>query len=82
MPRIPRDISGQTLCKCLGKYGYIKTRQIGSHMRLTSHHMGKEHSITIPDHNPIKIGTLNKIISDVADYLQLEKSVLISDIKD
>jgi hypothetical protein len=51
-------------------------------MRLTSHQMGKEHSITIPDHNPIKIGTLNKIISDVADYLQLEKSVLISNIKD
>lgn len=44
--------------------------------------MGKEHSITIPDHDPIKIGTLNKILIDIAEYLRLEKDQLINDLKD
>jgi hypothetical protein len=38
--------------------------------------MGYEHSITIPAHNPIKIGTLNKILTDVAAYLKIKKETL------
>jgi hypothetical protein len=38
--------------------------------------MGYEHSITIPAHNPIKIGTLNKILTDVANYLKIKKEKL------
>jgi len=54
------------------------TRQIGSHIRLTSNIMGFTHSITIPDHEQIKIGTLNNILKDIADYLKLEKTTLIN----
>ncbi len=35
MPKIPRNIYGKDLCKALKKYEYEKTRQTGSHIRLT-----------------------------------------------
>jgi predicted RNA binding protein YcfA (HicA-like mRNA interferase family) len=76
MPKIPRDISGRDLCKLLNRYGYVMSRQVGSHIRLTSNHMQNEHSITIPDHDPIKIGTLNKILFDISVYLRIDKSDL------
>jgi predicted RNA binding protein YcfA (HicA-like mRNA interferase family) len=74
-------LSGQTLCKFLDKYGYTKTRQVGSQMRPSSNFMGKEHSITITDHDPVKIGTLNKILIDIVENLHLEKDQLINDLK-
>jgi predicted RNA binding protein YcfA (HicA-like mRNA interferase family) len=63
MPKIPRDISAKDVCGILEKYGYQKTRQTGSHIRLTNLSMGKAHHVTIPDHDPIKIGTLNHIMN-------------------
>jgi len=76
MSRIPRDVSHKELCLSLGKYGYTITRQTGSHIRLKSELMGYEHSITIPAHKTIKIGTLNKILTDVATYLKIKKEKL------
>ena len=40
-------------------------RQTGSHIRLTKVIDGKEHAITIPNHKPIKIGTLQNIVKDI-----------------
>ena len=78
MPKLPRDISHKELCKSLEKYDYTITRQTGSHIRLKSNFMGFEHSITIPAHNPIKIGTLNNIVNDVAKYLKMQREKLIA----
>lgn len=76
--RIPRDITGQELLKLLRKhYEYEKVRQVGSHIRATTQKNG-EHPITVPDHNPIKIGTLNAIISDVADHFCISKNDVIN----
>ena len=61
--RIPRDINGKDLINLLATYGYGVTRQTGSHMRLTSTIRGKEHHVTIPYHNPLRIGTLNSMCS-------------------
>ncbi len=80
MPKVPRDLSHKELCKALGKYGYAITRQTGSHIRLKSSFMGHEHSITIPSHNPIKIGTLNNILKDVANYLKMQREKLIENL--
>jgi predicted RNA binding protein YcfA (HicA-like mRNA interferase family) len=81
MPKIPRDVNGSDLCKFLSKYGYVITRQRSSHIRLSSNIMGKTHQITIPDHNPIKIGTLNFILNDISDYLKIPKSNVIDELK-
>lgn len=80
MPKIPRDISGKELARALSKYGYTSTRETGSHLRLTSEFMGYKHNITIPDHYTIKIGTLNNILKDVAEYLKISKEQLIDEL--
>ena len=63
MKKLPRNISGKSLIIKLKKLGYKPTRQIGSHIRLSTEQNGLHH-ITIPDHSPIKIGTLSNILND------------------
>ena len=78
MPKIPRDITGKTLSALLErKFGYQIERKTGSHLRLVTQYKGKRHKITIPDHNPIKIGTLNHILNDLSAYLGIDKGRLI-----
>ena len=78
MPKIPRDISGEELTKLLKKYGYEVNRKTGSHIRLVSKFKDEEHNITVPDHHPIKIGTLNNILNDLVDHLKIDKKELIN----
>lgn len=80
MPKIPRDISGKDLAVYLKKYGYEITRQTGSHIRLTTSIKGDPHNITIPVHKPLKIGTLNNIIKDIAIYLMIDELDLIKEL--
>jgi len=77
--RIPRDISGRQLAHLLEQYGYIITRQTGSHLRMTTLQSG-EHHITIPDHKDLRVGTLNSILIDVADHLKIDKDTLLAEI--
>jgi len=77
MKRIPRDLSAQKLIKLLSKqYNYVVTRQTGSHIRLSTGIKG-EHHITIPNHDPIKIGTLSSILSALAEHHQISKEQLV-----
>ncbi len=55
--KLPRDITGNDLARALAGLGYHITRQTGSHLRLSTVKNG-EHQITVPAHNPLKIGTL------------------------
>ncbi|MEK7699098.1 MAG: type II toxin-antitoxin system HicA family toxin [Planctomycetota bacterium] len=78
--KIPRDVGGEELIKLLARFGYSITRQTGSHIRLTSSMRGTEHHITIPRHNPLKVGTLNGILKDVASYLEIDRQQFIIDL--
>jgi predicted RNA binding protein YcfA (HicA-like mRNA interferase family) len=75
--KVPRDLCGADLVKALGIFGYVGVRQTGSHIRLRSMYTGTEHLITIPNHNPIKLGTIQGILGDVAQYLKMTKQKLI-----
>jgi len=75
--RLPRDVAGHDLARALSQFGYVVTRQTGSHIRLASRYKGSEHHVTIPAHDPIKIGTLSQILSDVSAYLEIEKDALL-----
>ena len=75
--KLPRDVGGEELAALLVKYGYVITRQTGSHIRLTSTVKGTEHHITIPKHKPLKVGILSGILSDISSYLEIEKQKLI-----
>jgi predicted RNA binding protein YcfA (HicA-like mRNA interferase family) len=55
--KIPRDCNGAELARALRKFGYRIERQTGSHLVLTSAENG-EHHVTVPNHHPIKVGTL------------------------
>jgi predicted RNA binding protein YcfA (HicA-like mRNA interferase family) len=78
--KLSRDISGIQLAKKLERYGYRITRRTGSHLRLTSSFKGTEHHITIPQHNPLKIGTLNSILNSLAAYLETDKNTVTKDL--
>ena len=75
--KLPRDLSGEDLVKALAGFEYVVDRQSGSHIRLTTQLNG-EHHITIPTHNPLKIGTLNAILRDVAEHFNLTRDELLS----
>ncbi len=77
--KIPRDITGLDLAKALKRYGCEIGRQTGSHLRLMTQLNG-EHHITIPRHNPLKIGTLSAILSDVAIHLEKERGKFIEEL--
>ena len=74
--KLPRDLDANELIRALKPFGYKATRQSGSHIRLTTMQNG-EHHITIPYHNPLKIGTLNAILSEIAQHLGLSKQDLV-----
>ncbi len=79
MKKIPRNLSGRDLIRQLKKLGYQQTRQVGSHIRLTTEEKGVHH-ITIPAHDPIKIGTLSNILKDIASHFEITKEELINQI--
>jgi len=70
--RLPRDVSGEELAKLLGRIGYRRTRQSGSHLRLTTVE-GGEHQLTIPLHAALRVGTLSAIVADVADHFAITR---------
>ena len=74
--RLPRDLSGHELAKLLRFHGYEQTRQVGSHLRLTSSIRGSQHHITLPAHKILKVGTLGGILAEVATYLKVSRAEL------
>jgi predicted RNA binding protein YcfA (HicA-like mRNA interferase family) len=75
--KLPRDVSGAELVAALGRIGYRVTRQVGSHVRVTTA-LGGEHHVTVPDHSPIKVGTLNSIIREVAGHAGISRDELLA----
>jgi predicted RNA binding protein YcfA (HicA-like mRNA interferase family) len=67
---------GRDLAKALSALGYRTTRQTGSHLQLSTDE-GGQHHVTIPNHNPIKVGTLAGILSDVAAHFGISRNEII-----
>ena len=74
--KLPRDVSGADLAKRLVRLGYQVTRQTGSHLRLTTSEGGRHH-VTIPNHDPLRVGTLAGILGDVAGHFEISRDELI-----
>jgi predicted RNA binding protein YcfA (HicA-like mRNA interferase family) len=74
--KLPRDVSGRELIKALARLGYQPTRRSGSHVRLTCD-KPTEHHVTIPDHDPLRVGTLAAILSDVAAHHGMTREDLL-----
>ena len=77
--RLPRDLSGADLVRSLGQFGYSVSRQTGGHIRLTRHASKThgEHHVTIPNHDPLRIGTLAAILDSVAVHHGMTRDQLL-----
>jgi len=73
--KVPRDVDASELITLLKRHGYSVIRQTGSHIRLSKIIDNNEHAITVPNHNPIKIGVLQSIVKDVCNANRLDINV-------
>lgn len=74
--RLPRDLTGASLIKALRRLGYESTRQTGSHVRLTRPGEPVQH-LTVPLHDPLRVGTLAAILDAVGDHCGLGREELL-----
>jgi predicted RNA binding protein YcfA (HicA-like mRNA interferase family) len=78
--KLPRDVSGQQLIRVLEKLGYSVARKNGSHICLV-HDGPPRHGVTVPVHNPNKVGTLSAILGDVAIMRSITIESLIDSLR-
>lgn len=77
MSKIPRDVDAVKFLKHLKRaFGYEVTRQKGSHLRIErlSHPI---HRMTIPNHDPIVIGTLTDILNELEEVHGIKREALL-----
>jgi hypothetical protein len=70
--KLPRDLSGGELAKALSWLGSGVVRQSG-----LTRGAPEQHHITIPAHDPLKLGTLAAILSEVAGHLKIDRDELL-----
>jgi predicted RNA binding protein YcfA (HicA-like mRNA interferase family) len=75
--RLPRSLSADDLVKLLSPLGYQVTRHAGSHLRLTTEE-GGQHHLTIPRHDPLRVGTLAGILAEVAGHVGVTRDALLA----
>ena len=69
-------MTGAQMVRALSKLGYLPTRQTGSHVRLTCQ-LPAQHHVTVPLHDPLRIGTLAAVLTAVADAHGLTRDELL-----
>ncbi len=75
--KIPRDMSGRSLVQVLVReLGYRLVHERGSHLVLQTD-LPTSHRIAIPDHENLRIGTLNNIITAVARHKRMTKDDIL-----
>jgi predicted RNA binding protein YcfA (HicA-like mRNA interferase family) len=77
--KLPRSVSAARLISAPEHLGYVVIRQNGSHIRLR-YDGPPVHLITVPQHNPLKTGTLRGILSEVARARSLGVEALFGSI--
>ena len=76
--KLPRDLSGAELIKLLCKHhGYQRVNQEGSHVILETE-TPRHHRLAVPDHSPLRIGTLNAILRAVAEIKGVTKDDILN----
>jgi hypothetical protein len=50
-------------------------------MRLTRETPESQHHVTIPRHKNLHVGTLNSILVEIADHLQIDRAELLKQIE-
>ena len=75
--KLPRDLSGTQLIKMLCKdLGYRRVHQVCSHIVLETD-SPSHHRLSVPEHDPLRVGTLNSILASVARAKGIPKSEIL-----
>jgi predicted RNA binding protein YcfA (HicA-like mRNA interferase family) len=78
--KLPRDLSGEELIAHLSKrWGYAKVHQVGSHVILQTEEPS-HHRIAVPAHKPLRVGTLNAILSSISAHKNVSKDAILEDL--
>jgi predicted RNA binding protein YcfA (HicA-like mRNA interferase family) len=64
--KLPRDISGDEAVRALVRLGFEVKRQSGSHIQMTN----GVRRVTVPAHDPIRIGTLKSMLRQAGVELE------------
>ena len=66
--KLPRNLSGRQLVQALcSSWGYTQVHQVGSHIFIETE-TPQHHRLSVPDHHPLRTGTLNAILRAVAAH--------------
>jgi len=65
--KLPRDLDADRLIRALGRLGYERVRQTGSHVRVRTTTDGEHHE-TIPSPGILKVGTLAAIVRGLGEH--------------
>jgi predicted RNA binding protein YcfA (HicA-like mRNA interferase family) len=75
--KLPRDLQGRELAAVLCRqWGYRQVNQVGSHIILQTD-TPAHHRLSIPDHKPLRIGTLNSILRAVAAAKETTREAIL-----
>lgn len=75
--KIPRDLDAADLISVLCRhFSYARVHQVGSHVILEIEEP-THHRIAIPNHNPIRIGTLSSILNAVSAAKRIDKKEIL-----
>lgn len=64
--KLPRDLSGEEVCRALRRMGFSEIRQTGSHRRLAR---GADRA-TVPMHRALRVGTLQSVLKQAGITLE------------
>ncbi len=74
--KLPRDLDAADLIRALHRIGDRTVRQTGSHVRLQADDP-ESHALTVPNHVPLKVGTLAALLVDVATHQRIPRDELL-----
>lgn len=77
--KIPRDCNGSDLVRTSPRLGYEVIRQTGSHVQMTTQR-GGQHHVTIPNHRPLKVGLLHRLLKEMAAQHHVTVEQLLHDL--
>lgn len=76
--KIPRDLSGREIVKARCKdWDYRQVHQEGSHMTLETRTPSRQR-VVVPDHDCVRIGTLNSILRQVSAHKGVGKQEVLA----
>lgn len=78
--KLPQDVLGALLAQVLQAFSYRFVRQHANHVHLVTDRYG-EHHVVVPEHRPIKAGTLGQLLKQVAEHHGMTRDELIDALK-